>query len=113
MHATVSGWIGLRTGDANLTADGEKWANDIINLFDRNLTLAEFNGPTYAGVSLFGLTLWAKYFPSDTVFGANGGRMITQVWDSIGELYNANLKNIAGPWDRSYGFDMKRYGSPA
>ncbi|CZT14735.1 related to OrfH-unknown, trichothecene gene cluster [Ramularia collo-cygni] len=109
MHATVSGWVGRKTGDTNLTADGEKWASDIVALFDRNGTLSEFNGPTYAGVSLFGLTLWAKYLPQDSVMGANGGRMITAVWDSIGSLYNANLKNIAGPWDRSYGFDMIRY----
>lgn len=108
MHAAVSGWVGLRTGDANLTADGERWASNIIHLFDQNGTLAEFNGPTYTGVSLFGLSLWAKYFPKDSVFGANGGRMITQIWDVVGEMYNANLKNIAGPWDRSYGFDMTR-----
>lgn len=112
MHATVSGWVGLRTGDVNLTAYGEKWAREIVALFDRNHTLAEFNGPTYAGVSLFGLTLWAKYFPANTTFGANGGRMIREVWDYTTELYNANLKNVAGPWDRSYGFDQNRCHTP-
>ena len=35
--------------------------------------------------------------------------MITAVWETTGKLYNANLKNIAGPWDRSYGYDMRRY----
>lgn len=35
--------------------------------------------------------------------------MIRQTWKSLGQLYNANLKNVAGPWDRSYGFDMNKY----
>lgn len=110
MHAVVSSWVGRRTGDANLTAEGETWGRDIVELFDRNGTLSEFNGPTYAGVSLFALTLCAKYLPDEgAVLGANGGRMIRQIWDLTGELYNANLKNIAPPWDRSYGYDMNRY----
>lgn len=109
MHAVVSGWVGRKIGDANLTADGEHWATEIVKLFERNSTLSEFNGPTYAGVSLFGLTLWAKYIPQDSMLGANGGRLITAIWNSIGSLYNANLKKLSGPWDRSYGFDMSRY----
>ncbi|KAF9266152.1 hypothetical protein L218DRAFT_956528 [Marasmius fiardii PR-910] len=111
MHAGVASWVGHRTGDKNLTAEGERWARDIVDLFDRNQTLSEFNGPTYAGISLYALTLWAKYLPSTSILGANGGRMITAVWDSVAEMYNAKMKNIAGPWDRSYGYDMNRYMS--
>lgn len=108
MKAAVAGWVGRRTGDKNLTAEGETWAGEIIDLFNRNQTLSEFNGPTYVGVSLLALTLWAKYLPSDSVLGANGARMIHEVWDVTGQLYNANMKNIAGPWDRSYSYDMRR-----
>lgn len=70
--------------------------------------MSEFNSPTYAGVSLLALTLWAKYLPFDSVLGANGGRMLTEIWDYTGQLYNVNIKNIAGPWDRSYAYDMQR-----
>ncbi|KAF1995845.1 hypothetical protein P154DRAFT_525946 [Amniculicola lignicola CBS 123094] len=109
MRALVSGWVGRRLNATNETAAGEMYAKEIIDLFNRDNTLSEFNSGTYAGVSLFALTLWAKYMPTSSVMGQNGGRMITHTWNSLGQLYNANLKNVAGPWDRSYGFDMNRY----
>jgi hypothetical protein len=109
MHTALSGWVGRHTNDSNLTSEGERWGRDIVRLFDIGDALSEFNSPTYAGVSLWGLAIWAKYLPSDSILGHNGGRMITAVWETTAQLYNANLKNIAGPWDRSYGYDMNRY----
>ncbi|KAF2846781.1 hypothetical protein T440DRAFT_405117 [Plenodomus tracheiphilus IPT5] len=109
MRAFVSGWVGRRVNDSNMTVAGEAYAKDVIDLFTRDNTLSEFNSGTYAGVSLFALTLWAKYMPHDSLMGQYGGEMIQHTWTSLGELYNANLKNVAGPWDRSYGFDMNKY----
>lgn len=37
--------------------------------------------------------------------------MVTATWESVGQLWHPTLKNVAGPWDRSYGFDMNRYVS--
>ncbi|KAL6710515.1 hypothetical protein ACN47E_008563 [Coniothyrium glycines] len=109
MRAFVSGWVGRRMNDSNMTTAGEAYAKEVIDLFVRDNTLSEFNSGTYAGVSLFALTLWAKYMPHDSLMGQYGAEMIQYTWTSLGELYNANLKNVAGPWDRSYGFDMNRY----
>ncbi|KAF1849137.1 uncharacterized protein K460DRAFT_385044 [Cucurbitaria berberidis CBS 394.84] len=109
MRALVSGWVGRRINDSNMTTAGEADAKAIIDLFTRDNTLSEFNSGTYAGVSLFALTLWAKYMPEDSLMGQHGGEMIRQTWTSLGQLYNANLKNVAGPWDRSYGYDMNKY----
>ncbi|KAJ4300052.1 hypothetical protein N0V90_005301 [Kalmusia sp. IMI 367209] len=109
MRAFMSGWVGRRLNESNMTTAGEVDAKDIINLFDRANTLSEFNSGTYAGVSLYALTLWAKYMPRSSLMGQNGARMVTQTWEILGQLYNANLKNVAGPWDRSYGYDMNRY----
>ncbi|KAJ4308943.1 hypothetical protein N0V94_009149 [Neodidymelliopsis sp. IMI 364377] len=109
MRAFVSGWVGRRANDSNMTTAGEAYAQEVVDLFTRDNTLSEFNSGTYAGVSLFALTLWAKYMPQESVMGQYGGDMIKHTWTSLGELYNANLKNVAGPWDRSYGFDMNRY----
>lgn len=109
MRAFVSGWVGRRANDSNMTTAGEDYAQEIIDLFTRDNTLSEFNSGTYAGVSLFALTLWAKYMPEDSLMGQYGADMIKHTWTSLGELYNANLKNVAGPWDRSYGFDMNKY----
>ncbi|KAF2753315.1 hypothetical protein EJ05DRAFT_211166 [Pseudovirgaria hyperparasitica] len=109
MRAFVSGWTGRRTGDANMTRAGEVEAQSIVDLFNRDNTLSEFNSGTYAGVSLFALTLWAKYMDVDSVMGQNAERMIRYTWASIASLYNAELRNVAGPWDRTYGYDMNRY----
>lgn len=110
MRAVGTGWTGRQLNDSNMTAAGEMYAQEVLDLFNRNNTLSEFNSPTYCGVSLFALTLWAKYLPADSsVMGANGPRMIAEIWTTVGELYNANLRNIAGPWDRTYGFDMNLY----
>ncbi|KAF2706867.1 hypothetical protein K504DRAFT_437848 [Pleomassaria siparia CBS 279.74] len=109
MRAFVTGWVGRKLNESNMTIAGENYATQVIDLFNRDNTLSEFNSGTYAGVSLFALTLWAKYMPESSVMGANGGRMIQETWKSLASLYNANLKNVAGPWDRSYGFDMQRY----
>jgi hypothetical protein len=109
MRAFISGWIGRRTNNANMTTAGEMYAKEVVDLFTRDDTLSEFNSGTYAGVSLFALTLWAKYMPGESLMGQYGAKMIEDTWSILGELYNANLKNIAGPWDRAYGFDMNRY----
>jgi hypothetical protein len=109
MRAFVTGWVGRKLNESNMTIAGENYATQVIDLFNRDNTLSEFNSGTYAGVSLFALTLWAKYMPETSVMGQNGERMIKHTWASLASLYNANLKNVAGPWDRSYGFDMQKY----
>ncbi|KAK7938034.1 uncharacterized protein PG986_014902 [Apiospora aurea] len=112
MRAIASGWTGRKCNDANMTAAGEMYAREVLDLFDQNGgTLSEFNSGTYMGVSLYGLTLWAKYMPAaeDSVMGAHGARMIRQIWQTAGQMYNANLGNLAGPWDRAYGYDMNKY----
>lgn len=114
MRAVASGWTGRQLNDSNMTAAGEAYAQEVLDLFDRNGTLSEFNSPTYVGVSLFALTLWAKYLPSSSsssssVMGAHGARLVRAIWSTTGALYHADLRNLAGPWDRTYGLDMNLY----
>ncbi|KAF1978960.1 hypothetical protein BU23DRAFT_549651 [Bimuria novae-zelandiae CBS 107.79] len=109
MRAFMSGWVGRKLNESNMTTAGENYARDLVNLFDRASTLSEFNSGTYAGVSLYALTLWAKYLPASSLMGERGADMVSKTWVILGQLYNANLKNVAGPWDRSYGYDMNRY----
>lgn len=110
MRAVGTGWTGRQLNDSNMTAAGEAYAREVLDLFDRHGTLSEFNSPTYCGVSLFALTLWAKYMPAaSSIMGARGPGMIADVWTSVGALYHAGLRNTAGPWDRSYGFDQNLY----
>ncbi|GKZ26742.1 hypothetical protein AbraCBS73388_003122 [Aspergillus brasiliensis] len=109
MRAIITGWTGRKLGDQNMTNSGETYATEIIQLFDRANTLSEFNSATYTGVSLIALTMWAKYAAEDSVMKGKGKEMLQDTWDTVGELYHAGLKNLAGPWDRAYGFDMQKY----
>ena len=128
MRAFVSGWTGRRVGDKNMTVAGEAYAQEIIDLFNLHNTLSEFNSGTYTGVSLFGLTLWAKYLPKCSVMTQNGPKMLQATWDAVAQLWHrestvlfssgilltlliAGMKNMAGPWDRAYGYDMNKYVS--
>lgn len=109
MRALTSGWTGRRLNDKNITNSAERDAKDIIDLFDLHGTLSEFNSATYTGVSLFGLVLWSKYLPKDSVMAQNAPRMVATTWDTVSQMWHPGMKNIAGPWDRSYGYDMNRY----
>lgn len=111
MRAFVSGWTGRRLNDSNMTTAGENYAQQLVNLFERANTLSEFNSGTYTGVSLWALTLWAKYLPTDSIMCEKAPTMIQHTWEAVAQLWNPNLKNVAGPWDRSYGYDMNRYVS--
>ena len=109
MRAFVSGWTGRRINNTNFTTAGEYYAGQIIDLFDRANTLSEFNSGTYTGVSLFALSLWAKYLPDDSIMKQKGPLMIQHTWEAVSQLWHPQMKNVAGPWDRSYGFDMNKY----
>ncbi|PWY81638.1 hypothetical protein BO94DRAFT_469951 [Aspergillus sclerotioniger CBS 115572] len=110
MRTVVSSWTGRKFNNANMTAAGDNDAREFLALFDRNGTLSEFNGPTYAGVSLYALTIGAKYLGStNSTIGQNAARVIREIWNYESLLWNANLRNFAGPWDRSYGYDMNKY----
>ncbi|KAJ5952923.1 uncharacterized protein N7479_011336 [Penicillium vulpinum] len=111
MRTILHNWVGARVGDANLTKSGEIFAQDIYDLWSVHHTLSEFNSPTYAGVAMWALALWNQYGTSDSLLKKYGPEMLKYSWEELAQLYNANLKNLAGPWDRSYGYDMKEYAS--
>ncbi|CAG8008272.1 unnamed protein product [Penicillium olsonii] len=111
MRTILQNWVGARVGDANLTKSGENFAQEIYDLWSMHHTLSEFNSPTYAGVAMWALALWEQYGTSGSLLKKYGPDMLTASWNELGQLYNANLKNLAGPWDRSYGYDMNQYAS--
>jgi hypothetical protein len=40
-----------------------------------------------------------------------GSDMEAALWSDLASFYNANLRNISGPFDRAYGMDMESYVS--
>lgn len=109
MRAFVSGWMGRRISDENMTTSGESYAEETIELFNMTNTLSEFNSGTYTGVSLFGLVLWSTYLPEDSVMSRMGPVILRETWEAVARLWHPGMRNMAGPWDRAYGYDMNRY----
>lgn len=81
---------------------------NIYGLFSVNNTFWEYNSPTYYGVNLYALALWRKYGLS-TSFTELGTLMEEKLWQDIAQFYHADLRNLCGPYDRSYGMDMTQY----
>lgn len=82
----------------------------IYALFEANhQTFWEYNSPTYYGVDLFALALWRQYGLNDEVFRMPGAAMEAELWRDIARFYHAGLRNLCGPYDRSYGMDMTHY----
>lgn len=82
-------------------------ATDISQLFERNKTFIEYNSPTYYGIDLYGLALWRKYGADS--YRDYGAQMEAALWRDIAAFYHAEMRNICGAYDRSYGMDMTDY----
>jgi hypothetical protein len=100
---------------AGTTFDKPDWqeyalsqAREIDRLFNRNKTFDEYNSPTYYGVDFYALALWRKY-GSSSVYQNLGATMEAELWRDLAQFYHADMKNICGPYDRSYGMDMTEY----
>ncbi|KAF8756145.1 hypothetical protein RHS01_04968 [Rhizoctonia solani] len=105
MRAFSTGWLGSRIGDTNFTQTAERVRGE--NLYEiyqtSNNSLPEFNAPTYYGIDMWALSLWTKYSPKNSSLAKYGPLILSGLWDTMGDYYNANLKNFAGPYDRTYG----------
>lgn len=83
-------------------------ANEIHALYNRYQTFNEYNSPTYYGVDFFALALWREY-GSSPLYRELGASMEAGLWRDLAQFYHAGMRNICGPYDRSYGMDMTDY----
>jgi hypothetical protein len=93
-------------------APSEQWQEETYKLYKQHDAFWEYNSPTYAGADIFGLALWRDY-GSTPRMRSMGSEMEAGLWRATADLYSANLRNISGPYDRSYGMDMQSYVSVA
>jgi hypothetical protein len=108
MSAFLRGFAGHRFGETAWLDDGQRLVDGILRRFRASRALDEYNAPTYYGVDLYALGLWRKYGWSREVRQA-GAELEAGLWREIARFYHAGLRNLAGPYDRSYGMDMRRY----
>ncbi len=107
--ALMKAWLevdhGDRTGDERLVERGEALAEEVVALFDRHGAFDEYNSATYYGIDLFALALWRDWSASPRL-REWGGRIEAALWHDVAGFYHAGLRNLAGPYTRSYSMDM-------
>lgn len=110
MKAALLTWAGVRYGEAAWVAYGEEFAQAVYNLFLQTGAYDEYNSPTYYGVNLYALAFWRRYARSSRL-AEMGAAMEAALWRDVARYYHAGLRNICGPFTRSYGMDMPHYAA--
>jgi len=108
MHAFLLVEAGTRFGESSWVAKGEAFANEIADGFEQFGAFQEYNSPTYYGIDLHALALWSERSSSQSL-RTRGRSIEAALWRDIARWYHAGLRNLCGPYSRSYGFDMTRY----
>lgn len=107
MSAFLRWFAAERFDEPSWAEDANRLATDVVSRFRASRAFDEYNSPTYYGIDLYALALWRSY-GSDELRAA-GAEMEAVLWRDIARFYHAGMRNLAGPYDRSYGMDMQRY----
>jgi hypothetical protein len=108
MKAFMLVFVGDRFKKPEWVKLGEDLAEEIYRLMSETGCFEEYNSPTYYGVDLKALGMWVT-FSSSPRLRELGAKMEELLWFEIARFYHAGLKNMCGPFDRSYGMDMCKY----
>lgn len=108
MKAALNVWVGRRLGRPEMVEYGEAFGKDVYELFKQTDAFAEYNSPTYYGTNFYALGFWRRYL-ADSAIHEYGAYMEAELWRDTMRYYHAGLRNLCGPFSRSYGMDMTRY----
>ncbi|WP_420111246.1 hypothetical protein [Pseudactinotalea sp.] len=111
MRAFLLDAAGVRLHEHTWRAAAEEIASEILDLYSAHETFDEFNSPTYYGINLLALSRWAEH-GSSALLRRAGSIMLDGMWRDVARFYHPDLRNMCGPFDRSYGMDMRRYVGP-
>jgi hypothetical protein len=95
--------------DINVTAQGEALASQVIANYDQYQTIPEFNSVAWFTFTFWPLAMAAKYLDDDTELGQRAPDLIASIWTDLGKWYHADLKNLAAPISRGFGYDLTKY----
>ncbi len=110
MSAFLMNYVGTEFKIEELKMAGLKKAHEVFDLYQSHKTFSEYNSPTYYGVTLVAIALWRELALSPEI--KQMGQMLEkEFWHEASAFYNANLKNMPGPYFRGYGMDMQKYFS--
>ena len=110
MYGFLWSYAAARSHRADWLEESASWQEAVYTLFKKFDAFNEYNSPTYCGVDLYALSLWRSY-GATTHTRKMGSEMEAALWRDEARFYNANLRNLSGPFDRAYGMDMESYVS--
>src|SRR5580704_19102387 len=110
MYGALWDFAAVHDKNADWQKQSGEWTESVYSLFTKYDAFFEYNSPTYYGVDLYGLALWRDYGSTKRI-QSMGSEMESTMWKDIASFYNPLLRNISGPYDRSYGMDMESYVS--
>jgi len=107
MKAYLEVEAGARLGEPGWLRSGEALARAVVERFDAHGAFEEYNSPTYYGIDLFALALWAG--SRSPLLAREGPRLARALWRDLARWYHAGLRNLCGPYTRTYGMDLSGY----
>jgi hypothetical protein len=108
MYGALWDFAAVHDNNADWKKQSAQWIQTVGKYFHEHNSFNEYNSPTYYGVDLYGLALWRSYGSTAEIRDL-GAKIEAILWNDIAEFYHPGLRNIAGPYDRSYGMDMETY----
>jgi hypothetical protein len=108
MYGALWDFAAVHGNNAEWKRKSADWIEEVNRLFRQHNSFNEYNSPTYYGVDLYGLALWRAYGSTPRIREL-GAQIEGTLWSEIAAFYHPDLRNIAGPYDRSYGMDMETY----
>ncbi|MBN2151743.1 MAG: hypothetical protein JW839_09875 [Candidatus Lokiarchaeota archaeon] len=110
MSAFLMHYVGVVLGRPALEDSGLLKAWQIFLLYERGGTFSEFNSPTYDGVTMMGVAFWRALGQTQEL-RTMGASLERSFWEGLSWTYHAGLKNMVGPYYRSYGMDLHVYNA--
>ena len=108
MYGALWDFAAVHDNNADWKQKSAAWIEEVGRLFHQHNAFNEYNSPTYYGTDLYGLALWRSYGSTADIRDL-GASIEGRLWTDIADFYHPGLRNIAGPYDRSYGMDMETY----
>ncbi len=110
MHAWLQGHLAAITGDVQLRAAAHNRLAVPMERLLRYGDLDEYNSPTYDGIDLLAIGLWALYPPTQG-FADAAATMLPRIGERISTLYHQRFGTSCGPYIRAYGLEPTEYVS--
>lgn len=110
MHAWLQGHVAAICGDVELRATAHTRLAIPMERLLRYGDVDEYNSPTYDGIDLLAIGLWAMYPPTQG-FADAAATMLPRIGERISTLYHQRFGTSCGPYIRAYGVEPTEYVS--